>query len=144
MRRPDSRFLMALLAAGAVSFLSGLAFTWLIERVPCRGEGLTCNIDEAIGAYGVVIWAILGPLIFGLVLAIARNLAALLGEALLLLIPPVAFFLITQIEHTLYIGFEPERQFRTLLVTLVPPALTVLVQYAILRLVVRPGLEQPR
>jgi nitrate/nitrite transporter NarK len=144
MARPDSRFLMTLLAAGAASFLAAMAFTWLIERVPCQGEGLACKIDEAIGAYGVVIWAILGPLIFGLVLAIARNRSALFGAALLLLVPPVAFFLITQIEHTVYIGFEPERQLRTLLVTLVPPALTVLVQYLILRFVVPPRLEQPR
>jgi hypothetical protein len=135
---------MTLLAAGAVSFLAGMAFTWLIERVPCQGEGLACNIDAAIGAYGVVIWAILGPLIFGLVLSIARNRSALFGAALLLLIPPVAFFLITQIEHTVYIGCEPERQFRTLLVTLVPPALTVLVQYLMLRFVVPPRLEQPQ
>jgi hypothetical protein len=135
---------MTLLAAGAVSFLAGMAFTRLIERVPCQGEGLACNIDAAIGAYGVVIWAILGPLIFGLVLSIARNRSALFGAALLLLIPPVAFFLITQIEHTVYIGFEPERQFRTLLVTLVPPALTVLVQYLILRFVVPPRLEAPQ
>ena len=144
MQRPDGNFLIALLASGAVSFLAGLAFTWLIERLPCSGEGLACNIDQAIGAYGVVIWAILGPLIFGLVLAIARSRSALLGAALLLLIPPFAFFLITQIEHAVYIGFEPERQLRTLLVTLVPPVLTVLVQYLILRLIVPPRLEQPR
>jgi hypothetical protein len=59
-------------------------------------------------------------------------------------VPPLAFFLITQIEHTVYIGFEPERQLRTLLVTLVPPALTVLVQYLILRFVVPPRPEQPQ
>jgi hypothetical protein len=136
MHWPDKKLVLALFAAGAISFLAGFAYVKLISQLPCSGETLVCNINEAIGAYAVVIWAILGPLIFGLVLAIARNRSALLGAALLLLIPPVAFFLITQIEHATYIGFEPERQFRTLLVTLIPPALTVLVQYAILRLVV--------
>ena len=126
MPRPNRPFLIALLAAGGVSFLAGLAFTWLIEGVPCRGEGLACDIDEAIGVYGVVIWAILGPLIFGLVLSVARNRSALAGAFVILLVPPIAFFLITQIEQTLYIGFETARQLRTLLVTLVPPALTVL------------------
>jgi hypothetical protein len=92
----------------------------------------------------VVIWSILGPLIFGLVLSIARNRSALLGAALLLLIPPAAFFLITQLEHTVYVGLEPERQLRSFLVTFVPPALTVLMQYLILRLFVPPRLEEPQ
>lgn len=75
-------------------------------------------------------------MIFGLVLTIAPNRKALLGPALILLVPPVAFLLLTQIEYALRIGIEPQRQFRTFLVTLVPPALTVFVQYVILRLVV--------
>ena len=62
----------------------------------------------------------------------------------MLLAPPVAFFLISQIEHTLYLGFEPHRQLRTFLVTFTPPALTVLVQYLILRLVVPPTPEPPQ
>ena len=136
MPRPDGKFVLALFAAGALSFLAGFAFTQLIAPIPCRGEGLACNIDQAVGGYAVVIWAILGPLIFALVLAIARNRTALLGALAVLLVPPVAFFLITQIEHTLYIGLEPQRQLRTFLVTFAPPALTVLVQYLILRLVV--------
>ena len=74
MPRPDGKFVLALFAAGALSFLAGFAFTQLIALIPCRGEGLACNIDQA-----VVIWAILGPLIFALVLAIARNRTALLG-----------------------------------------------------------------
>jgi hypothetical protein len=144
MPRPDSRFVMALFAAGALSFLAGFVFVHLVADLPCRGEGLACNIDEAIGAYGVVIWAILGPLIFGLVLSIARNRSALLGAAIILLVPPVAFFLIAQIEHAVYIGFEPERQFRTFLVTFIPPALAVFVQYLILRLVVPRSREKPQ
>ena len=135
---------MALLAAGALSFLAGFALTQLIKRVPCHGETLVCNINEAIGAYAVVIWAILGPLIFGLTLFIARNRVALGGAMAVLLAPPIVFFLISQIEHTLYLGFEPQRQFRTFLVTFTPPALTVLVQYLILRLVVPHTPERPR
>lgn len=148
MRRPDGRLLLALLAAGALSFVVGFVFTWLIERVPCQGEGLACNIDQAIGGYGVVIWSILGPLIFGLTLFISRSRLALAGAAAVLLAPPVAFFLISQIEHALYVGFEPDRQLRTFLGTFLPPALTVLVQYLILRLVVPksgvPKTQEPR
>jgi hypothetical protein len=127
---------LALFAAGALSFLSGYAFTQLVALIPCRGESLACNIDQAIGGYAVVIWAILGPLIFGLVLAIARNRTALLGAAIVLLMPPIVFLLLTQIEHATYVGFEPQRQFRTFLATFAPPALTVFVQYVILRFVV--------
>jgi hypothetical protein len=148
MRKPDGKFVLALLAAGAVSFLAGYAVTELLALIPCQGEGLACNIDQAIGGYAVVIWAILGPLIFGLTLAIARNRIVLAGACAVLLVPPVAFFLITQIEHTLYVGLEPQRQFRTFLVTFAPPALTVLVQYLILRLVVPksgvPKTQEPR
>ena len=135
--------MLALFAAGALSFLAGYAVTELLALIPCQGEGLACNIDQAIGGYAVVIWAILGPLIFGLTLAIARNRIVLAGACAVLLVPPVAFFLITQIEHTLYVGLEPQRQFRTFLVTFAPPALTVLVQYLILRLVV-PKTQEPR
>ena len=143
MPRPDGRVVLALFAAGAISFLTGYAFTQVIALIPCRGESLACNIDQAIGVYAVVIWAILGPLIFGLVLAIARNRIALAGALAVLLVPPVAFFLITQIEHALYVGLEPQRQLRTFLVTFAPPALTVLVQYLILRVVV-PRTQEPR
>ena len=75
-------------------------------------------------------------------LSIARNRSALAGAFVILLVPPVAFFLITQLEHTVYVGLEPERQLRSFLVTFVPPALTVLVQYLILRMVVPPRLEE--
>ncbi len=136
IQRPGARLALGLLAAGALSFLAGLAFALAIGFIPCRGEGLPCKIDEAIGAYAVIIWAILGPIIFGVTLFIARNRTALAGAMAVLLVPPLAIFLITQSEHALYLGFEPERQMRTFLVALVPPALTVLVQYLMLRLVV--------
>ncbi len=141
MPRPDGR--LALACSRQACCLAGFAFTQAITLLPCHGEELACNIDQAIRGYAVVIWAILGPLIFGLVLAIARNRTALAGAFAVPLVPPVAFFLITQIEHTLYLGFEPQRQFRTFVVTFARPALTVLVQYLILRLVV-PNTQEPQ
>ena len=143
MQRPKGSLVLALLAAGGLSFLAGYVFSQLAARVPCRGEGLACNIDQAVGGYMVLIWSILGPLIFGLVLAIARNRTALLGALALLLVPIVALLLITAIEHALYVGFEPQAQFRTVLVTFAPSAVAVLVQYLTLRLVV-PRVQEAR
>jgi hypothetical protein len=131
--RSVGKLLLALLLAGVLSFLAGSAFVHVAGRLPCNGERLACNIDEAVGAYGVMIWAILGPCIFGVVLAVARNHTALLGAAILLLFPPLAFLAITQYEHLIHIGFEPDRQFRTLLVSIGPVMIVVLVQYLILR-----------
>jgi nitrate/nitrite transporter NarK len=133
MRRPWSRLLLGLLAAGAVSFLVGLGATEIMRLVPCQGEGLVCNINQAIGSYGVVILAVLGPIIYGVSLLIARNRTVLLGVMIVLLVPIMAFYLIVQTEHALNIGLEPYRQFRTLLVMVLPPALTVVVQYFVLR-----------
>ncbi|MBM3544167.1 MAG: hypothetical protein FJX44_06645 [Alphaproteobacteria bacterium] len=131
--RSVGKHLLALLAAAALSFLAGFAFVHVAGRLPCNGERLACNIDEAVGAYGVMIWAILGPCIIGVVLAVARNRTALLGATVLLLVPPLAFLLVTQYEHTVYIGFEPQRQLRTFLVSVAPVIITVLVQYLIMR-----------
>ena len=71
MHWPDNKLVLALFAAGAISFLTGFAYVKLMGQLACSVETLVCNINEAIGAYAVVIWAILGPLIFALVLAIA-------------------------------------------------------------------------
>ena len=53
--------------------------------MPCQGEGLACNLNEAIGGYAVLIWSCLGPLIFGVILFVANNRAALIGGMVLLL-----------------------------------------------------------
>jgi hypothetical protein len=139
MPRPDGRPLLGLLGPGALSFLAGLFFVQLIERVPCHDARLQYRPgDRRLCRHH------LGhsrPAVFGLTLSIARNRPALLGAGIVLLVPPVAFFVIGQIEHTLYLGFEPQRQIRSLLVTFAPPALTVLTQYLVLRLVVPPALE---
>lgn len=136
MRKAHGWLLLGLLAAGALSLLVGTVFVGLVDNVPCHGEGLGCNIDTAIGGYSVLIWSVLGPPIFGVTLFISRTRVALAGAMAVLFVPPVAFVLLTQIEHTRYIGFEPERQLRTFLVTFMPAALTVVVQYLILWLVV--------
>mgnify|MGYP003292571349 CR=1 FL=1 len=141
LRRLTPQAAVLLLAAGGLSFLAGYAFSQLAALVPC--QGLACNIDQAVGGYMVVIWSILGPLIFGLVLAIARNRTALLGALALLLVPIVALLLITTIEHAFYVGLKPQRQFRTTFVTFAPSALAVLVQYLTLRLTV-PRVQEAR
>jgi hypothetical protein len=52
---------LTLLVAGALSLLAGLAVSEILALMPCQGEGLACRIDDAIGAYAVLIWATLGP-----------------------------------------------------------------------------------
>ncbi|MGD9503151.1 MAG: hypothetical protein AB7V40_11775 [Methyloceanibacter sp.] len=136
MPRQAVRLVLGLLGAGALSFAAGFALVEATARIPCRGEGLACNIDAAVGAYAVIIWALLGPLVFGVTLFVARNRKALFGAMAVLLAIPIAVLLLTQFEHTRYVGLEPERQLRTFLVSFAPPALAVLVQYLVLRLVV--------
>jgi hypothetical protein len=69
-------------------------------------------------------------------LLIARNRVALAGAMVVLLVPPLAFYLITGIEHAVLSAPEPYRQLRTFLVMVLPPVLTIIVQYFVLRLVV--------
>jgi hypothetical protein len=88
MQRPDKRLVVTLVVAGALSLLVGLLFTEIVRAVPCQEERLACNIDQAIGAYAVMIYAVLGPVIFAVTLFIARNRAALVGAAIVLLSPP--------------------------------------------------------
>ncbi|MGH6736959.1 MAG: hypothetical protein ACRECX_12925 [Methyloceanibacter sp.] len=136
MGRPVVRLVLGLLAAGLASFLLGLGFVELVARLPCSGERLACNIDAAVGGYGVIIWAVLGPLVFGVTLLVARNRTALLGATIVLLLPLLAFYLLGEGEHWYYVGFAPHSDARTFAVMLLPPVLAVVVQYLILRLVV--------
>ncbi|MBK5196879.1 MAG: hypothetical protein JJE37_01170 [Methyloceanibacter sp.] len=142
MHRPDKRFVFTLVAAGVVSALIGLLFTETVGVVPCEGEGLACNIDEAIGAYAVLIWAVLGPVIFAVTLLIARNRKALAGVAIVLVAPLMIFFGLAMSEAWRYVGFYPYKDLRTFLVELAPPLLTVLMQWLILRVAVPTG--QPK
>ncbi len=137
--RPLIRLVLALLAAGALSFLAGLVFTETVGAIPCQGEGLACNIDAAVGGYGVIIFAVLGPIIYGVTLLVARNRTALGGASVVLLVPIVGFYLLAMSDGWRYIGFDAYKSLRTFLVMAAPPALTVIVQWLILRIAVRPA-----
>jgi len=50
MQQAYARLILTLVIAGALSCMAGLLFRQIIARVPCQGEGLACNIDEAVGA----------------------------------------------------------------------------------------------
>jgi hypothetical protein len=139
MGRPLLRLILMLFVAGLVSLLAGLAFGQIAALLHCKGEGLACNIDAAIGAYGVLIWAVLGPVIFAVTLLVARNRKALLGAAIVLIAPLIAFYGLATSESWRYVGFYPYKDLRTFLVGLAPPLLTVLVQWFILRVAVPAG-----
>jgi len=137
------RLLVALVASGVVSLAAGFGIAERAGRIPCQGEGLGCNIDDAIGAYGVIIAAVLGPIIYAVTLLVARNRIALGGAVVVLLAPIVAFYFLSQGEHWRYVGFFPYEEFRTFMVMALPPALTVVVQWLIFRIAVRPEKGTP-
>ena len=114
-----------------------------IAGVPCWGEGLACNIDQAVGAYAVLIYAVLGPIIFAVTLGIAQNRRALAGATIVLLAPLVVFFFISSIKSWRYVGFDGYSEWRKFLVTFMPPILTVLVQSLVLRVVTGHGHNLP-
>jgi hypothetical protein len=137
------RLVVALLVAAALSFVSGFIVAELVGNIPCQGEGLTCNIDAAVGGYGVIIAAIAGPIIFGAALLIAWSRVALGWTLAVLLGLLIGFYLLAKSDYWYYVGFEAYRSFRTFLVMIVPPALTVIVQWLILRIAVRPEEKVP-
>lgn len=136
--RAYGRLLVALIAAAALSFVAGLVAAELAGKIPCHGEGLGCNIDAAIGGYGVIIAALLGPIVYAVTLLVAQNRVAVGGALVVLLIPIAGFYLLAEGEHWRYVGFCPSQAFRTFMVMGLPPVLTVLVQWLILRFAVRP------
>jgi hypothetical protein len=140
MQRAYVRLVVTLVVAGALSCLAGLLLTQIVDKVPCPGERLACNIDEAVGAYAVLIYAVLGPIIFAVTLGIARNRKALAGATIVLLAPLVVFFFISSIENWRYLGFDAYSEWRKFMVTFMPPILAVLVQSLVLRIVT--GLER--
>lgn len=133
MHRFWLRLLLVLPLASIVSVVVGFAAGWLATMMSCQGEVLACNIGEAIGAYAVLIWALLGPIVFGVTLLIARNRVALLGATLVLLTPLAIFFVITTYERWLYDQADLYVDGRTFLVTIAPPALAVIAQWLVLR-----------
>ncbi len=125
--------LMALLA-GAASLAAGLAVYWLTAMMPCRGEGLACNIDDAIGGYGAMIWAGLGVAVFGIALLFTNRRKALTVAALLLVAPLIIFVGGDLLQGWRYVGVYPYGDLRSFISKFLPPAAVVLVQYSILRL----------
>jgi nitrate/nitrite transporter NarK len=134
------RLILALLAALIASFAVGVVLVKLGDFLPCEGEGLACNIDEAVGAYAVLVVAALGPLIYAITLFVATNRTALLGATLVLLTPLVAGYLLAESESWRYVGFYPYSALRTFLVFFLPPCLTLLVQWFVLRLAFQRGI----
>src|SRR4026208_2310376 len=143
MQRAYARLLVTLVVAGALWCLAGLLSAQIIAGVPCWGEGLACNIDQAVGAYAVLIYAVLGPIIFAVTLGIAQNRRALAGATIVLLAPLVVFFFISSIESWRYVGFDGYGEWRKFLVTFMPPILAVLIQSLVLRVVTGPGRNVP-
>ena len=126
------RLLLGLFVADGLSFLIGLAASHIASLMPCQGEGLACNLNEAIGGYAVFIWTCLGPLIFGVILLVANNRVALFGGMALLLAPLLLFMFGSFLEVWTTIGFEPYRNLRTALTMFAPPLLVVVKQWRIL------------
>ena len=126
------RLLLGLFVAAGLSFVIGLAASHIAALMPCQGEGLACNLNEAIGGYAVLIWSCLGPLIFGVILFVANNRAALIGGMVLLLAPLLVFMVGNFFEVWSTIGVVPYRNLRTALTMFVPPLLVVVTQWRIL------------
>ncbi len=140
LRNKYLRLVLALLASGILSFAVGIAIGSLTSLLPCEGEGLACNIDVAVGAYATMMLAAIGPLIFGVTLAVATNQKALLGATLVLLTPLIGGYLVAESEGWRYVGFYPYPALRTFLVLLVPPFTTILTQWFALRTAIRRGI----
>jgi hypothetical protein len=126
------RLLLGLIAAAGLSLLIGLAASHIASLMPCQGEGLGCNLDEAIGAYAVLIWSCLGPLIFGVILAVASNRVTCAGGMVIVLAPLLLFMFGSFVETWTTIGFEPYRNLRTALTLFLPPLLVVVAQWRVL------------
>lgn len=131
------RLVLILLLAAAISLGAGLGLFWLVSGMPCEGEQLACNIDDAVGGYAAIIWAGLGLVTFGIALLFANTRKALAIAAIILLAPLLFFVGGDLLEGWTYVGFYPYADFRSFISKLVPPASLVLVQYLILRFAVR-------
>ena len=88
----------------------------------------------------MLIYAVLGPIIFAVTLGIARNRRALAGATIVLVAPLLVFFGVASIETWRYVGFTAYTEWRKFLVTFMPPILAVIVQSLIVRAVT--GSEQ--
>jgi hypothetical protein len=134
------RLVLALVTTGVISLAVGLLVSWLASMLHCEGEGLACNIGDAIGAYATIIVAALAPFIYGVTLAVATNRTALLGATLVLLVPLMVAYLLAESDSWRYVGFYPYPALRTFLVLLLPPFATILAQWLALRTAIRRGI----
>lgn len=130
------RLVLALILAAAVSLGLGLGLFALLSALPCEGEQLACNIDDAIGGYATLIWAGLGLAAFGVALLFTNKRKALALAAILLLVPLVLFVGGDLLEGWRYVGVYPYADFRSFIAKFAPPAVVFLVQYLILRVAV--------
>ena len=128
------RLSILLLTGSVLSIAVGLGASFLAGSLPCRGEKLSCNIQEAVGGYAVLIWALLGPIVFAVTLAVARNRTALLGAMIVLLAPLATFYVLATQERIVSEQAHFGVELRTFLVMIAPPSLAVLAQWLTLRL----------
>lgn len=127
-------FIAVLTVAAAASLGLGLGVSWLIGRMHCEGEQLSCNIDDAIGAYGTLIWAGASVIVFGISMLFRNKRIALIVVALALMAPLVVFVFGDLVQGWRYVGTYPYADFRSFISKFAGPATTVLVQYLILRI----------
>ena len=130
------RLVLALILAVATSLGIGLGLFWVLTEMPCRGEQLSCNIDDTVGGYAAMIWSGLGLVAFGVALLFANKRKALAIVAILLVTPLVLFVAGDLLEGWRYVGVYPYADFRSFIAKFAAPATVVLVQYLILRIAV--------
>jgi hypothetical protein len=130
------RPVLELILAAAVSLGVGLGVFGLLSEMPCAGEQLACNIDDAVGAYASMIWAAIGVVVFGIALLFANKRNALAISAIVLIAPLILFVGGDVLEGWRYVGFYPYADFRSFISKFAPPAAVVLMQYLILRFAV--------
>ena len=141
LRNKYLRLVLALLASGILSFAVGDRHRLGDLDAPLReASGSPAISTVAVGAYATMILAALGPLIFGVTLAVATNQKALLGATLVLLAPLITAYLFAESEGWRYVGFYPYPALRTFLVLFVPPVATILTQWFVLRTAMRRGI----
>lgn len=130
------RPILALVLGTVLSLAAGVGAFGLLGGMPCAGEQLACNIDDAVGGYATLIWAGLGLVVFGIALLFADQSRALTIAASLLLAPLILIVGGDLLEGWRYVGVYPYADFRSFVSKLAPPAIVVVVQYLILRVAV--------
>lgn len=134
------RFFFIILA-GALSACVAVGFSHaLTDWTPCRGEGLACSLDGTTGMFLALMMVVLSMLVFGLVLAFRPNTHAVFLALIGLLVPVELWALMTvqysmRINGGLSFDWRAVQQFLQLVGT---PALAVIIQWAVLRILIVP------